>query len=587
MKRLPVCISCLLLFFSACNPSNPSTEASQQPKEAKGGRTYGGVFRLNESEYIKNLFPPSITDAFSYRVATQVYEGLLKFNQSDLKVINCLAENYTVDASRTVYTFKIKKGVYFHDDPCFPEGKGRELKAEDVKYCFTQLCTQRASNQQFSIFKGILKGADRYYEATAGGGKPGFEVEGINVLDAYTVQLTLEKPNSILIYNLARPATFLYPREAYEKYGQEMRIKTVGTGPFRISSVDDDVSLVLKRHDNYHGVDSLGNRLPFLDAISIKFIKDKKTELFEFRKGELDMVYRLPTDFIIEILEQVGSSEKGEYSQFELQRAPEMITQFLTFFNQGSVFKEAHVRKAFSYAVDRQKILENVLNGEGFAPGFHGITPPSFVDYNINALKGYELNVDSARYHLAKAGFPNGKGFPKIVLDLNAEGSRNTNVAIEVQKQLKDNLNVEVSINVQPLAQTVDKAIAGKFQLLRAAWSADYPSPENFLWLFYGKQVPASLNDPSYPNIARYKNAKFDRLYEAALSARSVEEANRYFIQAEQILMNDAPVLVLWYDEGYRLIQSYVKNFPNNPMQYRDLSEVYLERPADGNKQGS
>ena len=368
-----------------------------------------------------------------------------------------------------------------------------------------------------------------------------------------------------------------------------MRIKTVGTGPFRLSSVDDEVSLILKRHDNYHGVDSLGNRLPFLDAVSVKFIKDKKTELFEFRKGELDMVYRLPTDFIIEILEQVGSSEKGEYNQFELQRTPEMITQFLTFFNQGAVFKEIHVRKAFSYAVDRQKILENVLNGEGFAPGFHGVTPPVFVDYNTNSLRGYTLNVDSARYYLSKAGFPNGKGFPKIVLDLNADGSRNTNVAIEVQKQLKDNLNVDVSINVQPLAQNVDKAIAGKFNLLRAAWAADYPSPENFLWLFYGKQVPASLNDPSYPNIARYKNAKFDRLYELALNSKSVEEANRYFIQAEQVLMNDAPVLVLWYDEGYRLIQSYVKNFPNNPMQYRDLSEVYLERAANGPgfKQGS
>ena len=219
MRRLSVYVSCLL-FFSSCNQSNPNTEAPQRLKEAKGGRTYGGVFRLSETEYIKNLFPPSITDVFSYRVATQIYEGLFKFDQSDLKVINCLAEEYSVDVSRTVYTFKIKKGVYFHDDTCFPSGKGRELKAEDVKYCFTQLCTQRASNQQFSIFKGILKGADRYYEATTGGRKPGFDVEGINVLDEYTVQLTLEKPNSILLYNLARPATFLYPKEAYEKYGQ-------------------------------------------------------------------------------------------------------------------------------------------------------------------------------------------------------------------------------------------------------------------------------------------------------------------------------------------------------------------------------
>jgi oligopeptide transport system substrate-binding protein len=587
MRIFLLCFCYLLLFISGCNNSNKRNAVAQQSKVAKGGRFYGGIFRLNESEYIKNLFPPTITDAFSYRVASQIYEGLLKFDQNSLKVIKCLAERFEVDDSGTIYTFHLKKGVFFHDDACFADGKGRELNSADIKYCFTQLCTQSPLNQQFSLFRGILKGATKYYNATANNHHPNFDIEGIKIINKYIIQLTLEKPNSIFLYNLARPATFIYPQEAFDKYGVEMRIKTVGTGPFHLSSVDDNVSIILKRHENYHGSDRFGNKLPFLDAVNIRFIKDKKSELFEFRKGQLDMVYRLPTDFIIEILEEVNSSEKGEYTQFELQRAPEMITQFLTFSNQNDVFKNILVRKAFSFAIDREKILESVLNGEGYAPGHHGITPPSFVDYSIDQIKGYSLKVDSARYYLSKAGFPNGKGFPKIVLDLNAEGSRNTNVAEEVQKQLKDNLNVDISINLLPLAQLVDKSISGKFNFLRAAWNADYPSPENFLWIFYGKQVPNSLNEPSYPNIARYKNVEFDRLYEAALNAKSIPEANQYFAQAEQVLMNDAPILVLWYDEGYRLIQSYVKNFPNNPMQYRDLSEVYLEQSKDNVKQGS
>ncbi len=249
----------------------------------------------------------------------------------------------------------------------------------------------------------------------------------------------------------------------------------------------------------------------------------------------------------------------------------------LAFHTQNGPFKDINVRKAFSYAIDREYLLESVLNGEGFAPGLHGITPPAFKNYNIDKIKGFTKNEDSARYYLSKAGFPNGKGFPAVTLYLNAEGSRNTNVAVAVQKQLQDNLNINIELSVLPLAQSVEKAIGGNFEFLRIAWQADYPSAENFLWLFNGKTVPADGQTKSFPNIFRYKNDNFDRLYEGALQAKSIEEANGQFMQAEQVLMNDAPMIVLWYDEGYRLIQSYVKNFPNNPMQYRDLSQVWLD----------
>jgi peptide/nickel transport system substrate-binding protein len=452
------------------------------------------------------------------------------------------------------------------------------VTAEDVKYCFTQLCTQSATNQNFSLLS-TLEGAEAYYAATAGGRKPTADLGSVKVVDKYTIQLQLEKPSSILFYNLARPGTFIYPREAFEKYGAEMRIKAVGTGPFRLTDVEENISMVLKRHNRYHGTDSLGNQLPFLTAVSIQFIKDKKTELFEFKKGNLDILYRLPTEYIIEILEEMSGkqTEGSAYSQYELQREPEMNTQFLAFHTQNGIFKDVNLRKAFSYAIDRENILEYTLNGEGFAPGLHGVTPPAFNNYTINNIKGYKLDRDSARYYLAKAGYPNGKGFPKITLQLNAEGARNTNVAVAVQKQLKENLNVDIELNVVPIAQSVEIAIAGIFDFLRIAWQADYPNAENFLWIFYGKSVPADAKSKSFPNIFRYKNDRFDRLYESAVQAKSIAEANQYFMQAEQVLMNDAPVIVLWYDEGYRLIQSYVKNFPNNPMQYRDLSQVWFD----------
>lgn len=573
---ISLCICCLSI---SCGGGYNSRNSDRMLKQAEGGKFFGGIFRINESEYIKNLFPHNITDAYSYRVASQIYEGLFKFDPETLEVIKGLVEDYQVDETGTIYTFQLKKGIFYHDNPCFTNSKGREMKANDVKYCFTKLCTKNINNQNFSIFKGILKGADKYYAASADNKTPDFEVEGIRVKDEYTIELELIEPNSLLIINLSRPACFIFPKEAEDKYGIDMRINAVGTGPFslNVDDVEEDISIILKKNKNYHLKDESGNQLPYLDAISIKFIKDKKTELFEFRKGNLDMIYRLPTEYIIEILEETMPGANGEYSQFQLQRSPEMMTQFLTLNNQKGVFKNKNVRKAFNFAIDRTTILDFVLNGEGYAPGNHGITPPVFSNYNIESIKGYKLNIDSARYYLNKAGYGGGRGFPTLQFLLNAEGERNTNVAVEIQKQLKDHINVDVELQILPFAQLLEKSFSGDYNILRAAWVADFPSPENFLWIFSSKDVPNSLNEASYPNVARYINKNFDKDYENALKAKSINEANEYFKKAEIQMMEDAPVIILWYDEGYRLIQSFVKNFPNNPMQYRDLGKVYFE----------
>jgi oligopeptide transport system substrate-binding protein len=576
MKKVLIALLSANIALFSCGTGNDSqtNESTQIP--GKGGKFYGGVFKVNESDYIKNLFPHNITDAISYRVATQVYEGLLKFNPADLSLVNGIAESYNVDPTKTIYTFKIRKGVMFHDDPSFKDGKGREVTAEDIKYCFTLLCTQNISNQGFSIFQNILKGANEYYAASANGKKPAFEVEGISIIDPNTIQFTLIESNSVFLFNLARPFTFIFPKEAYEKYGLEMRNKAVGTGPFKIASIEDDISIILKKNENYYGVDSLGNKLPFLDAIKIKFIKDKKTELLEFKKGNLDMMYRLPTDHIIDILEEVNQ-KKGDFGQYQLQRTPEMATHFLSFLNTGKIFKDKNIRKAFSFAVDRKRILEYVLNGEGYAAAIYGITPVDiFKNYNVKGIKGYDLNADSARYYLRKAGYPDGKGFPKLKLELNSDGERNVAVAEEIQKQLKDNLNITLELEIVPFAQLVENMIGGKSDFFRGGWIADYPNPENFLWFFYGKNVPKDPTAQSYPNMMRYVNPEFDMHYEAGLKAKTEEEALKHFMQAENIMIQDAPIMVLWYDEGYRLLQSYVKSFPNNSMQYRDFSKVYI-----------
>ena len=229
--------------------------------------------------------------------------------------------------------------------------------------------------------------------------------------------------------------------------------------------------------------------------------------------------------------------------------------------------------------MDKNKIIEDVLKGEAYGPGVYGISPPTFKGYDITKIAGYDFDRSKAKKLLAEAGYPEGKGFPKVKIELNSGGSKNANVVLEIQKQLKDVLNVDVDFEVVPQKQKLEDAKYARAEIFRSAWIADFPSPENFLWTMYGGSVPADLTQPSYPNTPRYKNPEYDKAFEAGQSAKTQEEAFGNFLKAEQIMIADAPIMVLWYDENYRLIKSNVRNFFYNPMRYRDYSQVYLKSP--------
>jgi peptide/nickel transport system substrate-binding protein len=344
-----------------------------------------------------------------------------------------------------------------------------------------------------------------------------------------------------------------------------------------ITDIQENNVIVMKKNPNYYLKDKDGNQLPYLNGLRVRFLKDKKSELLEFKKGNLNMMYRMPTDYIIEI-EESAAQNKGEYGEYELQRTPEMATHFLAFVSKkNNIFDNINFRKALSFAIDRKKILDAVLNGEGFSHGIYGITPmEAFPGYDVKKIRGYNFNLDSANYYLKKAGYKKGSNVPKLTLQLNTDGDRNIAVAEEIRKQLDENLNIKMEIEVVTTAQLVENTQTGKSEFFRLGWFADYPSPENFLWFFYGKTVPPSMDIKSYPNLTRYVNPKFDELYEAGLKAKTQEEAYAYFLKAEQIAMNDAPIIVLWYDEGYRLLQANVRGLDNNAMQYRDFTSVFF-----------
>ncbi|MGL5891842.1 MAG: peptide ABC transporter substrate-binding protein [Bacteroidia bacterium] len=562
-------LAALPLVVASCS-GNKTTDT---PAEGKGGRIYGGTLRFNESEKIQTLYPSQLTDIASSHVATQIYEGLVSLDPTSLKVIPALAEKWEIDTSGTLYTFHLRKGVKFHDDECFADGKGRDVTADDVRVSFEQLCTKSPINQNFgSTFKGLLSGADAFYAAgtTAKSGS----IDGIKVVDPQTIQLKLLRSDISFLQVLANTSVCaVIPKEAIDKYGAKAH---VGTGPFVLSAFAADSSTcTLVRNPNYYMVDKHGNKLPFLDSICISYVNNKNSELDLFQKDKLDFVWGLNADAVKSFVPQVISQFKDKYY---LGHSAEMVTQYYEFNTTRPPFNDRKVRMAFNYAVNRNRIIEEVLGGEAYGPGINGICPPEIPGYNASGIKGYDYNPELARKLLAEAGYTGGKGFPTVRLVINSGGSRNTNVASEIQNQLHEVLNVNIEINNVSFEQKRIDEDYGRSDMFRDGWTADYPSAQSFLLMFYGADVPDSLSQPSFPNTTRYRNSEFDRLFENARKAKTLEESNKFFLEAEQLMINDAPVMVLWYDEHYLLMQSYVQNFSANAMRLFNFSEVYIDR---------
>ncbi|MGB0882616.1 MAG: ABC transporter substrate-binding protein [Vicingaceae bacterium] len=561
-------------FITSCGGDN-NTEV-KEAKVAKGDVKYGGVFKMNDTEDFKSLYPLNITFALENRIASQIYEGLLKFKQSDLSVLPSLAEKWEVNEDATSFTFHIRKGVKFHDNKCFDGGKGREITAHDFKYCFDRIAVSSPSNQLFWIFKDKVKGANEYHESTNNKAPLEGGISGIKVIDDYTLQIDLNYSFAGFVNILAHNGTYLYPKEAVDAYGDEMRVNCVGTGAFRLKKIKESETVILDRNPEYWDVDEYGNQLPYLDGLKFSFNKEKKAELLEFKKGNLDMIFRLPLEMIDDVVGELEDAKKGGNRPYIMQVEPALSVYYLGFQHQLEPFNNIHVRKAFNYAIDRDAIVNYTLQGEG-RPALYGIVPP-FKGYGHESVNGYTFSPEKAQEHMAKAGFANGKGFPEISLQINSGGGgRNVQIAEVVQKMLNENLGINIKIQQMQMGQQTENVETGNAKFWRTGWVADYPDPENFLNLLYGGNVPDELSQKAYINSMRYKSDAFDALFSKAL--REVDKTKRFelYRQADQQAINDAAIMPIFYDENTRLIQVYVKNFPANPMEHRDMTRVYFD----------
>ncbi|MCA1764286.1 MAG: peptide ABC transporter substrate-binding protein [Flavobacteriales bacterium] len=574
--KIKIAIKCSILFLGiiliACS-GNKDKGDEQGSVSQKGDARYGGLFKMNITEEIRSIYPHNMVDASAFNLMNQVYEGLMRINPATNEMETALAEKYEVSSDGKSYTFTLRKGVFFHDDVIFNEGVGREVKAADVVYCFTKLCEPSDRNQLYAFVIDLISGARRHYES---GGKTG--VAGLRVIDDYTLEIELEYPSPTFLSILTHPCAWIFPKEL-DKYDSDANTWCIGTGPFKARIIKANDVVILERNKKYWIDDEFGNQLPYIDAVRCNFVTDEDAQLDLFMDGNLDLAMKLPFEKVASLKEDAKKSAKD--AGYSIVTIPGLRVEYYGFQHRSDLFGDKRIRQAMNYAVDRSFLVDSILKGYGTAAN-RGFVPPAMPHYNADAVEGFVYNPGRAQQLMGDAGFPKGDGFPVLTLQLNDGSNTSIEVAEAVQKMLTKNLNITVELSVLPRDMHYDQIEKGNVLFWRDGWIADYPDPENFLKLFHGKLVPDDSVKASYLNTVRFKNTNFDNYFEASLRNSDMDQRMNTYQRADQILIEQAAVLPLYYEKWVWLVKDNIKNLEVGSMGVLDLRKVYKATSTSG-----
>ena len=276
----------------------------------KGNVMLGGSLSVVESNAPSSMLPSRITGQIASHLGTQIHCGLVRMDSKTLEVIPGIAESWSVDNNGTSYVFNLRKGAKFHSDVCFGNAR-REITASDFKYAFQEL--SRPSDGAYNTtFKGRVNGAADFHTGESD------EIEGVQVVDDYTLRIELIKPDPSFLFVLAQPSTAVISKLAHEKYGENLKN---GAGPFVWSESENEVTLT--RNPDYFQTDAFGNTTPYIDTLIFQFLETKEHQLSAFFNGEVDIVTNLYLDPVREILEQHVADFSGGTAKYVLHRETE------------------------------------------------------------------------------------------------------------------------------------------------------------------------------------------------------------------------------------------------------------------------
>jgi peptide/nickel transport system substrate-binding protein/oligopeptide transport system substrate-binding protein len=525
---------CYFLFGQgACS----ATELSERSGEAIPGTKFGGTFRQALGDNPSTLDPTVLTDIYGRAVVSQIFDALVQFD-AKLNPIPALAEFWEASPDGRTWTFVLRQGVKFHH--------GREMTVHDVVYTFTRLLTPTNPLSVNEIFQSI-QGAKAFLQGKAP------SIQGLKILDRYTLQIVLDKPLAPSLVVLGLAFVDIVPQDVVEQQGEHFGHAPVGTGPFRFVRWVPDQEIVLEANDHYH------EGRPYLDAVVFKiFVGSKAEESFgEFLQGNLEETI-IPTDMI----EKVGVDPV--YQKYQQFHNPMLNLIYIGFNTQRGPFADRRVRQAFNYAVNTEAIAQGIAKQGSLVA--HSILPPGMPGHTPD-LSPYAYDLAKAQHLLAEAGYPGGAGLP-VVQIWSVHKAESTKAELAAYQTYLADLGVKTEVHFASDWPAYKKMLEqGELSMFRLAWYADIPDPDNFL--------PPLLYSTSPTNRTFYQNPVVDQLLEQARHELDYARRIAIYHEVDRMVMDDAPWILQHHSVTHYLYQPYVQDVQIN---YLGKHEIPLKK---------
>ena len=604
--RRSALLSAVFLCLAAAGCSN-----NPHPAPLKEAREDGSPWRIRYGalpEDPRSLDPQVCYDNVGKRVLEPVQESLLEyhpFKTDPYELQPCLLASLPERVSsegKTIYRCTLKSGIFFHDDACFPEGKGREVVAKDVEFAFQRISDPKVECPALSTLQDYVEGLGEAYERARKSGNSDYSngISGLQVTGRYTFEIHLTQPYPQLLYWLAMPFTAPVAREAVEYYDGKVhdgvsrdlfRFHPVGTGPFQIVQWKRNTRIRLVRNPNYRTttfptdgweperaavfVPLAGQALPLVDEICMTIFRESIPIFLLFRQGYLDGMGVGKDAFSSLITPSRDLSGKYKERGVSLYRDTEPSTYYMSLNMEDPVLgPNRKLRQALSCAFDAQSYLDIFFNGVPIVA--QQLLPPGIAGHRKDFRNPNGYNLERAKALLAEAGYPNGRDASGKVLELTLDtngGSADERLSAEFEQRQFEQLGIKIKVVENPFARLMEKLDQGSFQIAAGSgWGADYPDPENFLFLYYSKNVP-----PAGKNASRYRNPEFDRLFEQMATMDQGPQREELVAKMNALLIEDVPHILSMHRSLFALSQAWAPRIQSNPMLEGGLKYAVLD----------
>lgn len=514
----------------------------------------GGTFVFHHESDLRGLDPQVAYDEISNMAVKLLYEGLIDYDRDTMELIPRLAEAVPEpSADGRTYRFRLRRGVRFQDDPCFEGGRGRELTAHDVRWSLEHMLHPDTGSPGVTFFE-LLEGVEAFRAREAS------HISGIRVIDRYTVDLRLSRPDQTFLYAMAM--TFAYPvaREAYARYGDETRRHPVSTGAFVLESWEPGVEATFLRNPNY-----FEEGRPYPDRMVYTLNLRRIPATMRFRNGDLDHIHRqTPADYLTLREMEAWAPYREERPKINIWGV-EMNTQMAPFENR-------HLRRAVAFAINRERWRRAranrlVLQGQPIPRALERFYDPD--------LPGqHEYDLERAREEMRLAGHPDGLDEPVEVWLGEGETGRAYGELIQ-----SDLAEIGITVTLRQVAFPIylqETGKPGQAQMLLGGWSMDFPDPASFLDILFHSR---SIHPEGSHNRSFYSNPEVDRILDEARVESDHERRVALYREASRILVGDAPWAFIWSDMAMEMWQPYVRNYRPHKVWDNFYRDVWLDLP--------